>query len=638
MAKTAALPKPCAFGTGNPLLAPLGRSSGAVVLARRGEETLAFVADEDARRVSVVDVGHGREVATAELAAVPGSLLVAADGKVAVTLPHESEVAVLAFDGEAFGHSCSVPTAPEPVALALTPDDRTLLVVSAWGHAFGAYATADFARRYELELERDPRAVIVTDDGRRAFVAHGVGGRLSVVDLGRARAESVSLDAPPTRDAMQRKLVFEVSAEAALASAGENAEALAREFDKQHRSMLVPERVGNQGYALALAKSGRVLIPQVEVNAGTKELRTAGYGDGGAQPSVAAVVAAVDASTLRLDVHSIPEIASWRAPVNLNENERCLLPRAAAMDEAEGVLLVTCLGTDLLVGYDAVAPSPVDAEMLRVRVAAGPTGVAVDAPNRRAVVWSQFERALSLVPLPATRAPLSVADPGVTRIPLGVARETLSAELALGRRLFHAVNDPRIARDGRACASCHVGGRDDGLVWSTPGGPRRTKTLAGLLRGTAPYSWDGSAATLHDQIRSTLERLDGQGGLRPVELDALIAYVAALPPPPRGEADGKVERGAELFHSAATGCATCHRGEAKSDLARHSVASDTLSDVTARFDTPSLAFLSGRAPYFHDGRYASLRELLAAKDDKMGHTSQLSADDLGALEAFLGTL
>ena len=31
----------------------------------------------------------------------------------------------------------------------------------------------------------------------------------------------------------------------------------------------------------------------------------------------------------------------------------------------------------------------------------------------------------------------------------------------------------RLSGDGRACASCHPDGRDDGLVWSTPNGPRQ---------------------------------------------------------------------------------------------------------------------------------------------------------------------
>lgn len=638
-AKSAAAPVSCGFGAGRALVTPLARSSSTVALVRLETRTLAFVADEDARRVSVVDVDRGTEIAAAELGAVPGSLLVAADGRVVVTLPQRSALGVLAFDGDKLGEACKIETAPEPVALALTPDERTLLVASAWGHALGAYATADLARRYELDLPRDPRAVIVSDDGRRAFVSHGTGGRLSSVDLTLGRVDALSLDAPLSTDAIERKLSFEASMEQALAVAGEHRPELAREFGEQMKALLLPERVANQGYALAFAKSrGHVLVPQVEVDPGRRESRSAGYGSG-SQASVVPSVAVVDANTQRLDVHSIPAVPAWRTVPTRSETEECLLPRAAAMDEERGQLLVTCLGTDTLVGYDASAPSPVDAQTLCVRVASGPTGVAVDGAGRRAVVWSQFERVLSVVPLPAPRAPLAAADVDVKRIAFSASsRPALSSEVALGRRLFHAVNDPRIARDGRACASCHVGGRDDGLVWSTPGGPRRTKTLGGLVQGTAPYSWDGAAPTLHDQIGSTLERLDGQGGLRSVELDALVAYVLSLPEPPRDDGDVSVERGEQLFHSAATGCATCHRGDMRSDLARHTVASETPADVTARFDTPSLAFLSGRAPYFHDGRYATLGELLAAKDDKMGHTSQLSASDLAALEAFLETL
>ena len=56
------------------------------------------------------------------------------------------------------------------------------------------------------------------------------------------------------------------------------------------------------------------------------------------------------------------------------------------------------------------------------------------------------------------------------------------------------------------------------------------------------------------------------------------------------------------------------------------------------FDTPSLALVAGTAPYFHDGRYRSLRALLLDCDGKMGSTSGLSPADLDALEVYLGTM
>ena len=48
--------------------------------------------------------------------------------------------------------------------------------------------------------------------------------------------------------------------------------------------------------------------------------------------------------------------------------------------------------------------------------------------------------------------------------------------------------------------------------------------------------------------------------------------------------------------------------------------------------------MGGTAPYFHDGRYASLEQLLSAGDTSMGHTFHLPRRDVLALKAFLETL
>jgi hypothetical protein len=55
-------------------------------------------------------------------------------------------------------------------------------------------------------------------------------------------------------------------------------------------------------------------------------------------------------------------------------------------------------------------------------------------------------------------------------------------------------------------------------------------------------------------------------------------------------------------------------------------------------DTPSLRFLSGTAPYFHDGRYATIEALLADPTSRMGDLSTLSAGDRAALAAYLRSL
>src|SRR6185436_9732784 len=125
---------------------------------------------------------------------------------------------------------------------------------------------------------------------------------------------------------------------------------------------------------------------------------------------------------------------------------------------------------------------------------------AIDEATSRVVVWSAFDRVLDVVSLeeyavPALHDPDATpeASPGVARLALSRRASTAApADLDLGRRLFHAASDPRIAVDGRACASCHPDGRDDAIVWATPDGPRQTPMLAGRVTGTAPYGWTGN--------------------------------------------------------------------------------------------------------------------------------------------------
>ena len=231
--------------------------------------------------------------------------------------------------------------------------------------------------------------------------------------------------------------------------------------------------------------------------------------------------------------------------------------------------------------------------------------------------------------------------PRPTSLALAPAAIKLPADVALGRLAFHSGADTRISKDGRACASCHPDGRDDAITWATPEGPRRSILLAGRVAAETSFAWSGSSKNLRDHMAKTFDRLDGSG-LRGLELDGLVAYVSTMRPPvaapPPALKDPKIARGAEIFASKEAECASCHSGPALSDGGLHDVQSKTESDRLATFRTPSLHLVGGTGPYFHDGRYATLRELLRDADGKMGHTKQLSANDLDALEAYLRTL
>ncbi len=156
---------------------------------------------------------------------------------------------------------------------------------------------------------------------------------------------------------------------------------------------------------------------------------------------------------------------------------------------------------------------------------------------------------------------------------------------------------------------------------------------------TAPYGWNGAGGDVEEHLTHTFQRLRG-GGLPKPEADALLAYIGSMQPPTtRAQDRAKVARGKDVFSSRDTGCATCHLGDGTfTDHAAHDVGSKAKADSAPSFDTPSLKFVGGTAPYFHDGRYPSLHALLVEADGQMGHTGQLSKDDMDALEAYLRSL
>ena len=618
------------------------RQGGAVTLARLGGTTIAYIADEDSQALHTIDVMAGREVATTSLAGSPAQAMVLADGRVLVTLRDKNAIQVLE-PGESVSQPlasrCTLTMPAEPFGLAATPDDKTLLVSSGWGHALTALDAASMGKKFEVDLPREPRAVLVDDDGERAFVSHAVGGAMSVVDLqtGKHDVRAVDLGAKAQSP-----------------------------FGASRVATLEKMRTGSQGFALAKvapvdkapppAPSGerpptvqgaptpkpgplkvpakpkpRVVVPMATVDPGDPGVRsTAYYGDmvqGVAR--IAPMVAVVDPSAERSLTKTVLSLGD-------RPSRQCVLPRAAAARASKGTLYVTCLGIDAVVELDSRGLDPSRLELRRFPVPAGPTGVAVDDVNGVAVVWSQFDPGVTILKLDdAISKPVSVA---VRYSPSASVKQ-----LAAGRKVFGHTDEPRIASDGVACASCHPDGREDSLTWATPDGPRQTIMLAGRQTSSAPYGWAGKHDNLPDYVAETFTRLGGSG-VRGDDLDQLLTYVQGVAGPtmapvaPASEHGMLAARGKQLFDDPQQGCATCHLGSRGVDRTLHDVGSTATADNLSKYDTPSLRFISGTAPYFHDGRYDTLADMLKASDHRMGHVLQLSQKDVAALETYLETL
>lgn len=303
-------------------------------------------------------------------------------------------------------------------------------------------------------------------------------------------------------------------------------------------------------------------------------------------------------------------------------------------------------------------------------------------------------RALRRRQLPATVG----TDLGLTgplsdrRVHLVDDARTDEATVTLGEMLFF---DPALSRDGTvSCASCHQESRawTDGHATAfgidLQVGERNTPTLANRAYSTAQF-WDGRAASLEAQVlqpislphemdlplEDALQRIASDPTYVSATIDAfghcdlspsamaraLAAYVRTLESPPSpfdlGTMSDAARRGQALFEGEAR-CSGCHTGPAFTDERFHDVGlvdqpgNEGRFAVTGRetdrgrYKTPTLRELTRTAPYFHDGRFATLAEVVDFYDaggdttdpDAAIKPLALSPSDKADLVAFLQAL
>ena len=232
--------------------------------------------------------------------------------------------------------------------------------------------------------------------------------------------------------------------------------------------------------------------------------------------------------------------------------------------------------------------------------------------------------------------------------------------IALGEALF---SDPILSRDrSLSCATCHqpsrafTDGRRRSIGINGQINRRNAQTLINRLFGRRHF-WDGRAVSLEQQVlepikhpaemdleidvalrrladlpsyRSRfLQAFAGQAVPTPFQLaTSLASYLRSLlvgsgTAFDQGQLSSAQSRGRALFFGKAR-CSSCHNGPNFSDEAFHNVGLDTRlpenhgrfavtgrgSDL-GRFKTPTLRQLSHTAPYFHDGRFLSLDDVIA---------------------------
>ncbi|MCO4744834.1 MAG: Ig-like domain-containing protein [Proteobacteria bacterium] len=307
-------------------------------------------------------------------------------------------------------------------------------------------------------------------------------------------------------------------------------------------------------------------------------------------------------------------------------------------------------------------------------VGAAPRSLALSEDGTRLFVHAWLDRQLTVLDVAGVLDGSSFAPAELARVDL-VSTEQLTEAALSGKRIFNNASDPRMSMDGYiSCASCHLDGSHDGLVWDFTErgeGLRNTTDLRGRA-GTAhgPVHWTanfdeiqdfendirngfGGTGFLSDADFETGTRSDPLGdpkaGLS-TELDDLAAYVASLdtfPASPFRNPDGSLPTEAVSGESRffALGCDSCHAGASLTDSGTglHDVGTLTAASGQRRgetltgLDTPTLLGLWDGGPWLHDGSAETLTELLVDRNpgDAHGTLSTLGSTELAQLEAYL---
>ncbi|NLX55127.1 MAG: cell surface protein [Planctomycetaceae bacterium] len=169
----------------------------------------------------------------------------------------------------------------------------------------------------------------------------------------------------------------------------------------------------------------------------------------------------------------------------------------------------------------------------------------------------------------------------------------------------------------QSCASCHPDARADALNWDLMndgvGNPKNSKSML-FSHVTPPSMAKGVRATAEIAVRAGITHI--LFSHRPEEeAVAIDAYLKTLTPVPSpylvdGQLSAAAERGRQLFESAEVNCRRCHPPPLYTDLKMHSVGKPESSRFDNQFDTPSLIEVWRTAPYLHNGRYRTIREVL----------------------------
>lgn len=646
-----------ADGDGDPILtgASIARSPGGARI---------YVADEPNQRIYVASTASttaGSDALPTVRVKLPGrpAQLVAFAQHVLVTIRQPGMLISFRVDSAAgLIEEHRIALADDAWGLAVTEDLQTAVVTSAWTHVVSGVDLATHTVRWSADVGREPRGVALRPEGKIAYVSHLTSRTITAIEQIDSEKPVVhAIDLPAAPLVAHADGAMEASLGYALVLSSD----ATRLFAPRHA---LGEGGGWQG---ALSVDGlRTPLDAPLVPPLTHELV-------GQAPEPG------EDELVRVEAQG-PALAALAAGSGV--------PRAAVLRRGTKTLLIADEGSGELVELDArgLAPALHPLHHYVLEGCAEADGIVLARDEATAFVHCASSFQVQRVVLQPLYQHLDNDDgyqPEVTRAAASIyATDPLSKEAALGRRVFHDAVDLEIG-EAFPCSGCHPDGRDDGHVWSevstasalspsyfgrlqpevlnasplsmasSKGVPRQTPMLAGRVAGVGPYGWTAESKTLMNRVERGM-RFHRWKAYWTFDVPftpeahekarALVAFLreGLVPPPESRGDDALAARGKQIFEGSAQ-CAQCHSttGDVPT-MGAFKLATITVKgfvpEAKVAFKAPTLRFVSGTAPYLHDGSAPTLEDLVEHNDDRMGLTNQLDDTEKKALVAYLRTL
>ncbi len=530
-----------------------------------------------------------------------------------------------------------VPCGEKPQALALTADNRLLLVSNTWSGDVAAFRfdpdNGALQPDRKVHLGFEPRGLAISPNGREAYVALTTEGTVAVLSL-----PDLTVQARIEAGRWPRYLALSPDGtRLAVGCNGDGGVAVLDVF--QRKKLFLEDFFGLNLGQMHISRDGQyVYFPWMVYRQNPITPRNIQIGW-----VLASRIARVrmDEKARREAIALDPQGQAVSDPhgLALSPDEKWLVCAASGTHEllvfrVEGLPFVDYGGPgdhiDVLLLQD-------QERFFRIPLGGRPVFVRFSRDGRHVYVANYFENAIQIVDLHERKVARS--------IPLGSA-----SEISLARQGEMIFYDGRRSLDQwYSCHSCHYEGHTNSVTMDTRndgrfGNYKVVLSLRNVTR-TGPWTWHGWQKDLRAAMRKSLT--ETMLGPQPTErdIDAIIAFLETLTPPPNpyrlpdGSLTEAAKRGEALFHGEKANCVRCHKPPLFTDDKVHDVGLGVPGDAYRGFNPPSLLGVYDRVHYLHDGRAASLEEVL-----KKHHTpeslngQELAPQELNDLIAYLRSL